>query len=175
MRGTGIGRSRRTRALTAALVAALALSVFASAAQALPASFWGVVPQATPSEEQALRLKRGGVRSMRVPMIWSGIEASRGGPPDWTAPDSIVRAAAAGGMEILPFVTGAPNWAVPSVWVPGSGQSVKAPVRLPASGAAAGAWSSFLAQVVGRYGPNGDFWAENPTLSPRPAPTWQIW
>jgi hypothetical protein len=175
MARSGMGSSRRTRAFAVALAAAaLSLSAFASAAQALPASFWGIVPQATPTEEQSLRLQRGGVRSMRVPISWGGVEIVRGAA-DWTATDALVRAAAAGRMEILPFVTGAPEWAVPSVWVPGSGRTVKAPARLPASGAAAGAWSSFLAQVVGRYGPNGVFWAENPTLPRRSVRTWQIW
>ena len=33
-----------------------------------PATFWGVVPQATPTEEQFQRLKRGGVDSIRIPI-----------------------------------------------------------------------------------------------------------
>jgi hypothetical protein len=154
---------------------ALVLSAFAAVAQAVPASFWGVVPQATPTEAQFQRLKRGGVRSVRIPLIWSGIEAFQGGPPDWAATDALVRGAAASGLEVLPFVTGAPNWAVPSVYVPGTGNTIKAPSHLPAAGTAGGAWSAFLAQAVGRYGPNGTFWSENPGLPVRPVRTWQIW
>lgn len=168
--------SGKTRALGALLtVAAISLGVFASAAQALPKAFWGVVPQATPTEAQYQKLKRGGVGSVRIPLIWSGVEPFRGDAPQWTATDELVRGAAASGLEVLPFVTGAPNWAVPSVWVPGSGQTVKAPSHLPASGAAAGAWSAFLGAAVARYGPNGAFWAENPGLPARPVRTWQVW
>jgi hypothetical protein len=167
---------RKTRALTAALMlAALVLGVFASAAGALPVSFWGVVPQATLSESQFQRLQRGGVHSVRIPLTWSTIEPVRGSAPAWGASDEMFRNAAAAGLEVLPFITGAPSWAVPSVWVPGSGHSVKAPLHLPASGMAAGAWSSFLAQAVGRYGPEGTFWTENPGLPQYPVRAWQVW
>jgi polysaccharide biosynthesis protein PslG len=166
----------KTRArLAAALAAAgILLGVFASAAEALPAGFWGVVPQASPTEEQFQRLRRGGVRSVRIPLTWSGIQLTRGGPLQWSGTDALVKGAAAAGLEVLPFVNGAPSWAVPSVGVPGD-HSVKAPSHLPASGAAAAAWSSFLIQAVERYGPGGRFWAENPGLPERPLRTWQIW
>jgi hypothetical protein len=176
MRGDRKRIGRKTHALAAALAAAaIAIGVFASVAEAVPASFWGVVPQATPTEAQFQRLKRGGVRSVRISINWSGVEPSSGGTPQWAATDELVRGAAAAGLEVLPFVTGAPEWAIPSVWVPGSGQTVKAPSRLPVSGAAAGAWSAFLAQAVARYGPGGRFWAENPGLAQRPLRIWQIW
>jgi polysaccharide biosynthesis protein PslG len=164
------------RACIAALAAcALALTAFAATAQALPAKFWGVVPQATPTAEQFQRLKRGGVDSVRIPINWAAVETSPGSTPVWGSTDTLVKAATAAGLEVLPYVSGAPPWAVPAVFVPGSGQSVKAPVRLPASGAAAGAWSAFLQQAVARYGPNGTFWAANPELPARPIRTWQIW
>jgi hypothetical protein len=176
MRGQRKRTGRKTHALGATLAAvALAVGIFASVAQAVPAAFWGVVPQATPSEAQFQRLKRGGVRSVRIPLIWGGIEPTRGASPQWAATDALVKGAALSGVEVLPFVTGAPNWAVPSVWVPGSGQSVKTPSHLPASGAAAGAWAAFLGQAVARYGPDGTFWAENPGLPARPLRTWQVW
>jgi hypothetical protein len=176
MSGPKLRIRRRTHALAVAIaLAAIVVGAFASVAQAVPASFWGIVPQAIPTEEQVQRLKRGGVRSMRIPISWNGVEAVQGGAPQWSATDALVRNAAAAGIEVLPFVTGAPTWAVPTVWVPGTGRTIKAPVRLPASGTAAGAWSSFLAQAVARYGPNGTFWAENPGIPPRPVHTWQIW
>jgi hypothetical protein len=166
---------RKTRAwLAAAAVTGACLALSAPAAQALPTSFWGVVPQATPSEEQFLRLKRGGVRSVRVPLTWSGIEPTPGAPPQWAATDAMIRGAAVAGLDVLPFPNGAPSWAVPAVGVPGDGR-VKAPSHLPASGAAAAAWSRFLTEAVERYGPGGRFWAENPGLPERPLRTWQIW
>ncbi len=169
-----IGRS--ARAWTAALaVALLGLAVFAGAARAVPANFWGVVPQAIPNEEQFQRLKRGGVDSVRIPIDWGSVQPSRGGPLVWSAVDPVIAKAAAAGLEVLPFLTGAPAWAVPSVWVPGSHHTVKAPSHLPASGAAGTAWASFVKGAVARYGPNGSFWAANPAVPRHPVRNWQIW
>jgi len=167
---------RSARAWTAAMaVALLALGVFAAGAQAVPAKFWGVVPQQIPSDEQFQTLKRGGVDSMRIHIEWGGVQSSQGAPLDWTGPDATVRRAANSGIEVLPFLTGAPEWAVPHVFVPGTGKTSKAPAHLPASGAAAGAWASFVKGAVARYGPNGSFWAENPIVPKRPIRVWQIW
>jgi len=164
------------RALTAALTATIAvLAVSAPAAQAVPGNFWGVVGQAVPSVEEFDRLKRGGVDSIRVPVDWGSVQPVKGGAPSWVELDAIVKRAVTAGVDVLPFITSAPNWAVPSVWVPGSGHTVKAPSHLPASGAAGVAWSSFLQQAVARYGPSGAFWVENPSLPPRPLRAWQIW
>jgi hypothetical protein len=163
---------RGVRAWTAALtVGLLGLAVFATAAQAVPAAFWGVVPQATPSAEQFQRLKRGGVDSVRIAIDWGGVQPAKGGAFDWSSTDNVVAAATSAGLEVLPFLDGAPSWAVPSVWVPGSRHTVKAPGHLPATGAAATAWSSF----VERYGPNGTFWAQNPLIPKHPIRNWQIW
>jgi polysaccharide biosynthesis protein PslG len=166
--------SRRVCACIAAIVACTALGASASVAEALPTGFWGVVPQAVPSEEQFQRLARGGVESVRVPVDWGSVQPRRG-VTDWAEIDAIVKYATAADVEVMPFITGAPAWAVPSVWVPGSGHSVKAPAHLPAAGSAASAWSGFLAQAVARYGPNGTFWAENPTLPKHPIRNWQVW
>jgi hypothetical protein len=163
-------------ALTAALaVALLGLTIFASAAQAVPAKFWGVVPQAAPSDEQFQRLKRGGVDSTRMPIEWGGVQPLKGGAFDWSGPDGVIGRAATAGIEVLPFLTGAPAWAVPVVFVPGTGKTAKAPGHLPASGAAAGAWKNFVKAAVARYGPNGSFWAENPGVPKQPVRNWQIW
>jgi hypothetical protein len=167
---------RGARAWTAVLaVALLGLALFASAAQAVPTTFWGVVPQATPSQEQFQRLQRGGVDSTRIAIDWGAVQPSRGGAFDWAGTDGVVAKAANAGVEVLPFLNGAPSWAVPSVWVPGSSHTVKAPNHLPAAGAAASAWSNFVKGAVARYGVNGSFWAENPTVPKRPLRTWQIW
>jgi hypothetical protein len=168
--------SRGVRAWTATMVVALlGLTAFAASAQAIPATFWGVVPQETPSAEQFQRLKGGGVDSIRIPIEWGGVQPDPAAPLNWGGSDGAIAKAAAAGIEVLPFLTGAPTWAVPSVFVPGTGKTSKAPARLPASGAAAGAWSSFVKAAVARYGPNGSFWAENPAVPKRPIRTWQIW
>jgi hypothetical protein len=176
MSKTTLQIGRGARAWTAVLaLAMLSSALFASAAQAVPATFWGVVPQATPSQEQFQRLQRGGVDSTRIPIDWGAVQPSRGGTFNWSGVDGVVAKAANAGIEVLPFLNGAPFWAVPSVWVPGSNHTVKAPNHLPAAGTAASAWSNFVKGAVARYGPNGSFWAENPLVPKRPIRIWQVW
>jgi polysaccharide biosynthesis protein PslG len=164
------------RVLAASLAAAaVALLAQVPAAHALPGKFWGIVPQSLPSAETFARLKRGGVDSVRVPVYWASIQTTVGGTPDWSGVDGAVGRATAAGLNVLPFVYGAPPWAAPSVPVPGSGGSVHAPLKLPISGVGGAGWSAFLQLAVQRYGPGGAFWAENPGLVPRPIRTWQVW
>ncbi len=166
----------KARALAISVAcAATFLAGFSTSAQAVPAKFWGVVPQIEPNFEQLQRLHRGGVDSVRIPIGWDSDQPLRNGPIDWSGVDSRVENITLAGMEVLPFVSGAPTWAVPQVWVPGSHQSIKAPRNLPASGAAIAGWSAFVRAAVERYGPGGSFWAEHPTLPQRPIRNWQIW
>jgi hypothetical protein len=167
---------RSARSLAATLAAALvAAALFASAAEAVPATFWGVVPQLTPSEAQFQRLHRGGVDSIRIGIDWGSLQPKKNGPVEWAGIDELVERAALSGIEVLPFVTGAPAWAVPQGIVPGTGGNAKAAAHLPVSGGAATAWKSFLEQAVLRYGPVGSFWVTHPALPERPIRTWQIW
>lgn len=167
--------SRKVRALKAVLATALLAAVFAAPAAAVPGKFWGVIPQATPSLEQLQRLKRGGVDSIRVPVVWSGVQPAPNGPMDWSGVDRQFEDAVLAGIEVLPGLSGVPSWAVPSVFVPGTGRSIKAPRNLPAQGAAGRGWSAFVGAAAERYGPGGSFWAQHPALPPRPPRVWQIW
>jgi polysaccharide biosynthesis protein PslG len=168
--------SGRLRALVPALALALAAPMMLAArAAALPANFWGVVPQSTLNAEEFQRLARGGVESVRVSLDWGELQSREGGPVEWGGMDATMERAALAGIAVLPVVTDAPSWAVRSEFVPGSDRSVEAPRNLPVSGAAASAWQSFLSAAVERYGPNGAFWAENPLLPKLPIETWQIW
>lgn len=164
--------SRKTRALTAALVIVMALGVFAGSAAALPAKFFGVVPQSTLSQEQFNTLRQGGVKSMRVPLVWPSVQPTRGAY-NWSEFDSIVERATQSGIELLPFAVGTPSWAVANATVPGT--SAKAPAHLPATGSAASGWTAFLKAAVARYGTGGSFWTEHPLLSDSPIKNWQIW
>jgi hypothetical protein len=159
------------RVWIATLVAfALALAVAVPAALAVPATFWGVVPQEAPSLEQLRRLKRGGVDSIRIALSWGTVQPTRGGPIDFSTYDSQVANAATAGIEVLPFLYGAPRWAVPVDHRFGSPQTL--PVR---TGAQRAGWGAFAKAAVQRYGPNGTFWAQNPAVPKRPIRTWQIW
>jgi len=177
MRAEGLRPRLRLRACAAAfaLVAALA-TVSAAPASALPAKFWGVVPQATPSAEQFLRLKRGGADSVRIPISWSSVQPTPNGPLDFSGTDSVIATTAAARLEVLPFLFEAPSWAVPRGVVPGSRGLVTAPRFLPVRNAKQKVnWKRFLIGAVRRYGPRGTFWAENPQLPKIPIRNWQIW
>ena len=105
---------RRARLWLAALaIAAVAALGAAPTAMAVPGNFWGVVPQGTPSFEQLQRLKAGGVDSIRIPVSWSSVQPVQGGPLNWSDADAFVTAAAAARLDILPFLSSAPTWAVP--------------------------------------------------------------
>jgi len=170
-------RTRRTRAGFAALAAAaLVAAVSASSATALPGKFWGVVPQTEPTLEQVQRLKRGGVGSMRIAISWPAAQSRRNGPINFGDFDAVVGKAASAGIEVLPFLYGAPPWAVPEAVVPGSGGGTKAPKFLPVrNGKQRSGWKRFVKAAVLRYGPRGSFWAQNPAVPKRPIRTWQIW
>ncbi|HEX8690408.1 MAG TPA: hypothetical protein VF729_09230 [Solirubrobacterales bacterium] len=167
---------RSARAFIASLAAmAVALLALAPASEAVPAKFWGIVPQSLPASTTFERMKRGGVDSVRIPIQWASLQGAPGAKPDWSAVDSSVARATAVGIDVLPFVYGAPAWAVPLAPVPGSGGGAQASLRLPIRGAAGAGWSAFLQLAVARYGPSGSFWAENPGLPARPVRTWQVW
>ena len=161
----------KVRAFGAALALVLITAgATASAAGAVPATFWGVVPQATPTPEELVRLKQGGVDSIRVPVVWSAIQQQRGGPLDWSGVDSVVDGAARAGIEVLPFLTGAPKWAVPIDHRYGSPENLPVRTAVQKSG-----WTTFVRGAVARYGPTGSFWTENPSVPRIPIRTWQIW
>lgn len=154
-------------------VALMAMATAAASASALPSRFWGVVPQGNPTAEQFQRLHRGGVRAVRVPIDWNAVQPRRGSSFDWEATDAIVEASAESRIAVLPFMVGAPSWAVHEARVQGT--SAKAPAHLPASGRALSGWRTFLQEAVRRYGPGGSFWAEHLDLPSLPVRTWQIW
>jgi hypothetical protein len=164
---------RSLRALTALLATALVCLVAAVPALALPVNFWGVVPQAPPTAEEFQRLKLGGVGSIRIGIQWGAVQPERGGTFNWGQSDAEISGAVKAGLEVLPFLYGAPTWAVPAAKVPGSTE--KAPRNLPVTGTAKAGWAAFLKAAVAHYGPNGTFWSENPSLPVRPLRNWQIW
>lgn len=170
---TGLGDfGRRARLWAASLaVAALTLTALAPAAQALPGKFWGVVPQAEPNAGELQRLKRGGVDSIRIPIPWTGVQHFPGQLPDWSQVDPLVAGATLAGIEVFPFLYGAPDWAVPADRSIASDPPRYLPVR---TGAQRAGWRNFVRLAVQRYGPAGSFWVENPGLPRRPIRTWQI-
>lgn len=166
--------TRMIRAWIATAAVAVAFGALASAAQALPTGFWGVVPQSGLSEEQFQRLGNGGVESIRLPFGWGSLQPTRESSIDWSGIDDQVERAAKAGIRVLPFLSGAPEWAVPGARVPGAG-GLEAPAHLPVTGAGRAGWIAFLTAAVARYGPEGSFWAEHPAVPKWPIRIWQIW
>jgi hypothetical protein len=172
MRKATVQLSFRARAWLAALsIAAFGIVVAAPAAQALPANFWGVVPQTNPDAAEFQRLKSGGVDSFRIPVSWGSVQPTPNGPPDWSIVDPLVSGAATAGIEVFPFLYGAPAWAVPTDLSIPSLPPRFLPVR---NGKQRSGWKRFLAHAVQRYGPRGTFWAENPGVPKRPIRIWQV-
>lgn len=154
---------RRVKGLLA-LVAVLALALGgATASQARvdppPPGFFGVVPQALPTEADYARMQ-GTVETLRMPIYWFEVEPSPG-VYDFANIDSEIGAAAERGIRVLPFVYGTPSWVGP----------VQAQAPLEPSGLAE--WKGFLEVLVARYGPGGSFWARR--VHRAPIHRWQIW
>ena len=119
---------------------------------------------------------RGGVESVRIPIGWGAVQPQRRRRRSTGAASTRrSKRPPAPGIDVLPFLTGAPTWAVPADRRSGGG-GAKAPAHLPVSGAAARRLGR-LPQRGGRplrartaaSGPS------NPSVPKRPIRTWQIW
>lgn len=145
----------------------------AGTAQAAPRSFFGIVPQAVISEEDARYLRAARVGAIRLPIGWESIQPTKRGPYNWEGTDREIATAVNQGLQVLPFLAGVPRWI---------GHKSK---TLPIDNARARqGWTTFVEAVVRRYGPGGEFWAEH---SPQvaedgivvhrviPIHVWQIW
>ncbi|HVX34250.1 MAG TPA: glycosyl hydrolase [Solirubrobacterales bacterium] len=148
---------RRASVLATLMVAAAVLAAPADAAKA-PPEFFGIVPQATPSKADLARM-RGTVDVLRMPIFWFECEPERG-RYDFATVDGVIGAAAARGIELLPFVYGTPAW-------------LGRQERPPLNGEALARWKGFLRVLVARYGPGGSFWRGRARREP--IRRWQIW
>ncbi len=170
------------------MLAALAVSVGAgcgAAAAKVPQGFVGMAgdgPLFDPQVNLAKQLDKmvgSGVERLRVSFnwadaqpykSWSGVPASQrprftnvgGVPTDFGATDEIMTAAAQHQLSVLPVVLYAPRW-------DGSpkGNHVQPAHDMP--------YGRYLTALVKRYGPNGSFWAANPSLPFWPIRSWQVW
>ncbi len=158
------------RLALAALVALVAtLSLSAPATARVPFGFAGVMidgpmnaPGYDPADEMDVMVASG-VESVRFAFHWVDGQPYRDVPTTFSRFDPMVAGAATRGLTLLPNVTTAPGWAAKRPGVFGS----------PPKGTAD--FARFVRVLVERYGPNGRFWAENPTLPRRPIRKWQLW
>ena len=192
-------RTPRSRVLALALTAAfvLAAPTLAFAAKAspkttpVPQGFVGVdadgpLLNATSGvnfDQQLNLMVASGVQSIRVAFSWGAAQPYAteadvpvadssqytdigGVPTDFAATDAIVAAAAQRRISILPTVLYAPSWdARPNA---GRGGGFAQPRT-------DGPYAAYLTALIGRYGPKGTFWAQNPSIPRMPIREWQIW
>jgi len=156
-----------------AAVAAIALLSSPGVAQAAPRSFFGIVPQAILSEEDAQYMRAGRIGSIRMGIGWESVQEKKGGAYNWEGTDREMATAAKQGLQVLPFLAGVPRWL--------SHKSTKLPID---SAEARQGWTAFVNAAVKRYGPGGEFWVEHsPAVAkdglvirhPLPIHTWQVW
>jgi polysaccharide biosynthesis protein PslG len=117
-------------------------------------------------DAQMALMASSGVQSVRTNLNWDALEPGRG-QYDWSSADRIVRAAASHGLQLLPIIEFTPLWA--SSHPSGPFNFSEYP---PAHNSDYGA---FMTTIVDRYGPNGSFWRDNPSLRKVPIKDWQIW
>jgi hypothetical protein len=175
-------------ALLGVVLAALVV-VFASPAKKhrlVPYGFVGVMADgpvldgSTNAAAEFDLMAQSGAESVRLSFDWATAQPYRsvarvpperrarfrnvgGTPTDFSTTDRVVSLATARGMEIMPVVIHAPNWAARH---PGVFASPPKSNR---------AYGQYAAALVRRYGPDGSFWIENPKLPRAPLRQWQIW
>jgi hypothetical protein len=166
----------RRPTLLLTLAALIALAIAATPAEAakrkVPFGFFGTVLQPDTAgvpnlilERQMALMASSGVESVRATFSWARIEPTRG-TYDWDRTDALVRAAAVHRLSVLANVMETPDWA--------KGRTApRYPTGTPPKSPQA--FAAFVRQLVLRYGPNGTFWPQNPTVPKVPVRQWQIW
>lgn len=150
---------RRLLALTTLLILA---ATAGTASAGTPASFYGVIPAGDPSASEFTRMGDGKVGTMRLNLTWQSVQPGGPGGYDWARYDSLIGQAAANGIRVLPTIYGSPSWAA-------------AKPQYPPQGAKLADYEAFVRAAAERYGPGGDFWAQNPLLPRREIIDWQPW
>jgi len=162
------------RLIAPLLVALLLMAVPAAdaAKRKVPAEFMGVswdgpiayhAPTAI-QERQFPKMAAAGVETMRVAFSWDQAQPTRESPIGFTATDRVVGLAAARRIRVFPHIIVAPGW---NRW-----EGSTAPYAPPAEPQLLG---PYMKALIGRYGPRGSFWAENPQLPRLPIRHWQFW
>jgi len=171
-----VSRTRLLACLTALLVASLAAPSAADAARRkVPFGFFGTVLPAEMTnpglvsdaavEEQVRLMARSGVESLRITISWDAVEPAPGAY-NWPVLDRLVASASRHRLAIVLNVTATPQWASER---PDDVDWWRLPPRDP------DAFAQFMRQLVMRYGPRGNFWAQNHSLPRVPIRQWQIW
>ena len=161
----------RLASILAVAAVLLALPAPAAAARTVPPLFYGAnwdaaIEKNAPDElrdAEGARMATSGVESVRVVFEWMLAQPKKDGPFDNSVSDRMVRQAAAHGIDVLPIVILAPRWA----------RQYEQVAHSPPKDF--GNYNRYLRVLIRRYGPQGSFWTENPTLPKHPIRRWQIW
>src|SRR3989338_544629 len=152
------------------LAGLLALCLMLGAVPGLQAASlsYGLITMWGPGDAQTLRerfrkAKSLGVTQVRLDWEWRRVEAVRG-QYKWDRLDALVWLARKEGIELLPIVHYAPNWAL----VPGSKPGDI--YEMAPAEAAFGDYARFVRASIRRYGPGG-----NAPVPFTPIVHWQIW
>lgn len=164
---------RRALGTLAGTLVALAL---ASPAAAEPSrSFYGVAPQEIPSAADIERMAAGKVGTVRFQIRWSAADPTPfPGDYDWSEIDGVVASAARNGIRPFPFVFSTPGW-VATTLDGYACEEVSCAYYPPRSDPAVAQWELFVDKLVRRYGPDGEFWRDNPNIPQQPIRDWEIW
>jgi hypothetical protein len=158
------------RKLIGGIVACALLAGGAPAHAALPKSFFGLVSEdvfaGKPSYRNATLAKQSsiGVGLIRQTFHWNQIETRRG-KYNFAYYDAYMAATASHGIQVLPILFDPPKFRAPV----SRRTSATYPPRHYAD------LGTFGAAVARRYGPNGTFWAQHPTVPRVPITSYQVW
>jgi hypothetical protein len=133
---------------------------------------FGVISQTELDNSDYRRMRRSGVRVIRVWLPWSSIEAERGAGFDFSGTDELVAAAARHRLRVVGMLFGTPDWVARQLDGRRCGECV---AYAPRRQQARLAWGRFAAAAAARYGHRGAFWAEHPAVRYSPVRDWQIW
>lgn len=146
------------------VVAVAALAAAPPARAAAPPEFFGVSAVRPDAQDFSL-MRKHGVGAFRLGLGWRGIQPTRRSEYRWGGPDQLFRAAIDNGLQVYPYLVGTPRFV-------NKGKKIVPPVRKRSH---LREWQGFVAAAVRRYGPDGEFWDENPDLPAQPVRDWAIW
>jgi polysaccharide biosynthesis protein PslG len=157
-------------AVSIAIVVLAAAAPAGAARRTVPPDFFGMNwdqdiafdPSPALRDTQFGRIAAAGGETVRALFLWSAAQPQQGGPFDFTRTDGLVSAAAAHHLALLPVVIDAPPWA----------RAFDTDFAPPLS---AYDYAAYLKALIGRYGPYGTFWSDNPRVPRIPIRAWQVW